>query len=226
MLKKVHISVIVGVATAIWAVVLRVRGLPVTVSELGSFSLVVSGTFLACWAFDRYVWPCRVRGWCVFHGWLVACPDIRGTWEVNLQSSWVDPTTGKGIAPIRCFYGVRQTSSSLQMHLMTPESESWLQTHRFLPSAKTDGYSLIGVYTNQPSAFLRGVRSEIHHGTIVLDFHGADPSRPDSFNGEYWTDRGTKGTMSARRIASGVISRYADGLALASTTSAAGAPAQ
>ncbi len=178
MLKKIHIAVIVGIATAIWAVVLLCRGIPVTFSELGSFSLVVSGTFCAVWLFDRFVWPCRVKGWCVFHGWLVSCPDIRGTWEVELQSSWIDPTTGKGIPAIKCYYGVRQSCSSLQMHLMTPESESWLHVHRFVPSSKTDGYKLIAVYTNQPGAFLRGVRSEIHHGTIVLEFHGADPSHP------------------------------------------------
>lgn len=214
MLKKVHIGVIVGVATAIWAVVLWARGLPVTLSDLGSFSLVVTGTFLVVWLFDRYVWPCRVKGWCVFHGWLVACPDIRGTWEVELRSSWIDPKTGQGVPPIRCYYGVRQTCTTLQMHLMTPESESWLQVHRFLPSNRTHGYKLAAVYTNEPNAFLRGQRSEIHHGTILLEFHGADPSHPDKFTGEYWTDRATKGTMTARRISSRVVSTHADGLAL------------
>lgn len=214
LLKKIHIAVIVGIATAIWAGVLLYRSLPVTFAELGSFSLVVTGTFFAVWLFDRYVWPCRVKGWCVFHGWLVACPDIRGTWEVELRSSWIDPKTGQGVPPIRCYYGVRQTCTTLQMHLMTPESESWLQVHRFLPSNRTHGYKLAAVYTNEPNAFLRGQRSEIHHGTILLEFHGADPSHPDKFTGEYWTDRATKGTMTARRISSRVVSTHADGLAL------------
>lgn len=211
MLKKVHIAVIVGIATAIWAVVLLLRGVPVTLSELGSFSLVVSGTFGAVWLFDRYVWPCRVKGWCVFHGWLVACPDIRGTWEVELQSSWVDPATGRVVPRIKCYYGIRQSNSTLQMHLMTPESESWLEVNRFERSSKTGGYKLVAVYTNQPGAFLRGVRSEIHRGTIVLEFHGEDASHPQSFTGEYWTDRGTKGTMTGTRKSPRVISKYADG---------------
>lgn len=214
MLKKVHIGVIVGIATTIWAVVLYFRGTSVTFSELGSFSLVVSVTFGAVWLFDRFVWPCRVKGWCVFHGWLVACPDIRGTWEVELQSSWTDPATGKGVPPVKCYYGVRQSSTTLQMHLMTPESESWLQVHRFVPSSKTDGYTLVAVYTNQPGALLRGVRSEIHHGTIVLEFHGPDASHPQSFTGEYWTDRGTKGTMTGIRKSRRVVSKHADGAAM------------
>ena len=210
MLHKTHITAIVGVATFIWAIVLWWRGAPVTFAELASFSTVVTGTFMACWLFDRYVWPCRVKKWCVFHGWLVSCPDIRGTWEVDLQSSWVDPATEKAVPPIKCYYGIRQSNSTLHMHLMTRESESWVTVHRFVSSDKTSGYRLTAVYTNQPNPFLRGARSEIHHGTIVLEFHGADSARPESFEGEYWTDRGTKGTMRGRRKSGRVATTYAD----------------
>lgn len=214
MLKKIHIAIIVGIATAIWAGVLSMRGLPVTISDLGSFSLVVSGTFVAVWLFDRFAWPCRVKGWCVFHGWLIACPDIRGTWEVDVQSLWLDPESSSAGKPIKCYYGIRQSSSTLHMHLMTTESDSWLLVHRFVPSSKTDGYKLIAVYANQPQIALRGMRSEIHYGTIVLEFHGEDSSHPQSFTGEYWTDRGTKGTITGTRKSRRVISKHAEGVAL------------
>lgn len=214
MLRKTQVAAVVAIATAAWAIVLWARGLAITMSDLGCFSIVVSSTYGAVYLFDRFIWPCRVRGWCLFHGWLIARPDIRGTWEVELHSSWVDPETGRPAPPVRCFFGVRQTCTSLEMHLMTPESESWLQAHRFLPSSRTHGYQLAAVYTNQPDAFLRGVRSEIHHGAFLLEFQGADPSRPDSFSGEYWTDRSTKGQIKGRRIASSVVSRHADGVAL------------
>lgn len=218
MLRKLQVGLIVGIATALWSLVLLYRGEPVTWRVLGSFSAVVSTTFAIVWLFDRYVWPCRVKGWCVFHGWLVAAPDIRGTWEVALQSSWLDPSTGQSASPIRCYYGVRQTSSGLRMHLMTPESDSWLLAHRFVPSSKTHGYQLIAAYSNEPHALLRGTRSEIHRGAFVLDFYGADPACPDAFTGEYWTDRGTKGTLAAKRIGRRVVSTHADGVAFASAT--------
>lgn len=197
---------------------LWLRGEPVTLTALGSFFAVVSLTFSLVWLFDRVLWAMRIEGWCIFYPWLASCPDLRGTWEVDLQSSWIDPQTEKSVPPIRCFYGVRQTCTTLQMHLMTPESESWLQAHRFVPSAKSDGCQLIAVYTNQPQVHLRGARSEIHYGTIVLDFQGPDPSYPESFSGEYWTDRGTKGRMTARRISHHAIKRYEEGTSLPRTT--------
>lgn len=214
MLSKLHIGAVVGVATAMWIAVLWCRGEPLTLAALGSFSAVVSLTFVVVWIFDRWGWRLRLKGWCCFYPWFSSCPDIRGTWEVELRSSWTDPATGQPVPPIRCFYGVRQTCSTLLMHLMTPESESWLRTHRFVPSAKSECRQLIAVYTNQPQVSLRGDRSEIHHGTIVLDFQGPDSSRPETFSGEYWTDRGTKGTMQGKRISAQVVSRYSDGEAM------------
>jgi hypothetical protein len=42
---------------------------------------------------------------------------------------------------------------------------------------------------------LRGDRSEMHQGALILDTHGS-PAKPETLTGEYWTDRKTTGSMS------------------------------
>ena len=95
---------------------------------------------------------------------------------------------------IICYMGVAQTLSTLQMHLMTPESESWFIAERITPSRSKVGYRVVGVYTNEPKTYLRGKRSEIHLGGLLLETHGP-ANRPNTLTGEYWTDRKTKGQM-------------------------------
>jgi hypothetical protein len=90
---------------------------------------------------------------------------------------------------------VRQTFSSLSMRLMTPESASWLIAHNIVRS--NDGmFQVAGVYMNRPNLPLRGERSEIHYGAILLDVQGRPPS---ALEGHYWTDRHTRGTMRLTR---------------------------
>ena len=86
---------------------------------------------------------------------------------------------------------VVQTLSTLKMHLMTPESESWLIAERISPSPNGIGYQVAAVYTNRPHTHLRGARSEMHLGGLLLDSHGP-ANYPDTLAGEYWTDRKTR----------------------------------
>lgn len=53
-------------------------------------------------------------------------------------------------------------------------------------------YRIAGIYRNEPRVELQGERSEIHHGSLLLEVHGTPPT---SMEGHYWTDRGTQGTM-------------------------------
>ena len=126
------------------------------------------------------------------------------------QSNWVNPSTRKQIDPIDCYMAVTQTYSGLQMRLMTPESDSWFVADRIRPSQKGEGYEIIGVYTNQPRINLRGDRSQIHFGAVVLSTHGAHHDYPDTLTGEYWTERGTKGNLVCNQRVMKVYSRYED----------------
>jgi len=205
MWSKLHISAFVVLAVLVWGAALLLQGTPVTLDHLAPFGTVVGFLGSAGAAFEHILWR---RRW--LHGWFVKRPDIRGTWRVKLQSSWTDSNTQTQTETIVCFMGVTQSYSALQMHLMTPESESWLIAERIRPSQKGDGYEVVGVYTNQPRIPLRESRSQIHFGAIVLDTHGGSQAYPDTLTGEYWTDRGTKGQMILTGRVPRVYTRYED----------------
>lgn len=127
-----------------------------------------------------------------------------------MQSDWINPSDGLTVPPITCYMGVDQTLSRLQMHLMTPESESWLIASGIRSSPSDIGYQTAGVYTNKPDVELRRTRSDIHFGAILLDTHGRSPARPDILTAEYWTDRRTTGRMTFTDRRARVYTRFDD----------------
>ena len=201
---RLHISVFLGLSVAVWAVVLLAQGRPLSKEYLAPFSTVVAVMASLGIVFERLLWH---HPW--LHGWLVKRPDLRGTWRVELQSDWIDPQTRSRIPLTVCYMGVEQTLSTLHMHLMTPESESWFIADGILPSPNGIGYQLIGVYTNKPQMRLRGERSEMHQGAIMLHTHGP-PGRPETLTGEYWTDRKTAGQMTFTKRVPRLFTRYED----------------
>jgi hypothetical protein len=201
---RLHISTFLGIAAIAWWIVLWARETPVTWHHLAPFSSVVGVLALLAVAFEHILWLFR---W--LHGWFVKRPDLRGTWKVELRSDWRHPETGYPVPPITCFMGIKQTLSTLQMHLMTPESESWLIADSIVPSPNATGYRVVGVYNNKPQLPLRGDRSEMHQGAIALDTHGPE-HRPEALTGEYWTDRKTSGEMELTDRVSKVYTRFVD----------------
>lgn len=151
------------------------------------FGTVVGAITLVVTAFNKYLWS-----WKIFKGWYVKRPDIRGTWKVELKSSWVNPETGEIIDPIYGYAVIRQSLTSLSLRLMTKESRSVLIAHSIEQQEDESLFKLVGVYRNEPNIELQGVRSEIHHGSFALEIHGYPVYE---LQGHYWTDRGTKGGM-------------------------------
>ena len=60
-----------------------------------------------------------------------------------------------------------------------------------------------------PKTHLRGKRSEIHLGGLLLETHGP-ANRPNTLTGEYWTDRKTKGQMTFTERLPDVFTRFED----------------
>lgn len=203
--ERVHIVVFLGLAALVWWLVLLGQGTSVTADHARPFGAVVA--FLAmCWVvLDRFLWR---QPW--LQGWLVHRPDLRGTWRVEVKSSYKRPGTEEPVPTIVCFMGVDQTLSTLQMHLMTSESDSWFIADKIQPSPNDRRYQVIGVYTNEPCVHLRGKRvSEMHHGAIIIETHGRGV-RPAVLTAKYWTDRKTTGTMEFSDRIDEVHTRYAD----------------
>lgn len=188
MLTRLHISTFIGLTIAVWLLALWIQGMPVLSADFVKPFGVVVGVITAVVAlFNKYMWS-----WRVFRGWYVKRPDLRGTWKVELKSSWVNPETGEEIAPIYGYAVIRQSLTFLSFRLMTKESRSVLVAHSIEQQEDDDLFKLVGVYRNEPKIELQGVRSEIHHGSFALEVHGSPVYELD---GHYWTDRATKGGM-------------------------------
>lgn len=188
MLTRLHISSFVGLTIGVWLLALWIQGMPVLSADfVKPFGVVVGLISLFVTIFNKYMWS-----WRIFRGWYVKRPDLRGTWKVELQSSWVDPETGEQVGPIVGYASVRQSLTFLSLRLMTKESRSVLVAHSIEQQEDDDLFKLVAVYRNEPQIELQGVRSEIHHGSFALEVHGTPPYE---LQGHYWTDRATRGSM-------------------------------
>ena len=205
--SRLQITVILGIAVIAWFVVLLIQGTKVSWDHLAPFSTVVGVLVVLSLIIEHYLWR---KGW--LQKWFISMPDLRGTWKVIIQSDWVNPETGEATPPIHCFMGVKQSMSNLQMHLMTPESESWFVAYSINHAQSGHGYQIAAVYTNRPSVNLRNERSSMHLGALVLETHGEYEITPESINGEYWTDRKTTGTINLSDKCEKLFTRYDDAL--------------
>lgn len=185
MISGPYLQVLVWLFASLWAALLILSKTPLPDGFFKPISMVVSITGLLLFALDRWLW--RIT-W--LHPWLVQVPDLRGTWEGEIISNWVNPETGQPPSPIKAFFRITQNLSTIQMRLMTKESQSEL----IVGSVKRteDGiYVVTGIYRNTPKMSHRE-GSPIHHGGILLEAHGTPPRELD---GQYWTDRKTCGEM-------------------------------
>lgn len=188
MLTRLHISSFIALTIVIWLMALWIQGMPVLNADfVKPFSIVVGAITLFVTLFNKYLWALSI-----FRGWYVKRPDLRGSWKVELKSSWTDPQTGEVAAPIYGYAVIRQTLTSLSLRLMTKESRSVLVAYSIDQQEDEGLFRLVGVYRNEPKIELQGVRSEIHHGSFALEIHGTPVYE---LQGHYWTDRGTKGSM-------------------------------
>ena len=205
MITRLHISLLLGAAIVIWAIALTVRGIPITADLLIPYGIAVSALTLLCVGFNHWCWRFGL-----FKGWLVQRPWIHGTWRVTLQSSWINPQTAEGIPPINGYMTIHQTFSSLTVRLFTQESSS-ASISAWILRSEDCLFRVVATYQNEPSAGLRGVRSEIHYGTLLLHVHSEPPR---TLTGHYWTDRKTNGTLELSDRKDRLVSSFADAKAL------------
>ena len=93
MLTRLHISFFVGLTIMSWLVILWFQGAPVLSFDFIKPYAAVTGFITIIWTlFNKCMWS-----WKIFKGWFVKRPDLRGTWEVELKSNWINPKTGERI---------------------------------------------------------------------------------------------------------------------------------
>ena len=185
MISRLYLSVIIAAAAGLWALLLVLQGVSVSPVWLRPFSVVIGGMILLLLAFDRWLWR-----WRLFHPWFVAKPNLQGTWRGELVSTWVRPASAEPLPPIEAHLVIRQTFSSIRLRLVTQESHSDCLVAN-IPDDAGGTKCVVGTYLNSPKILNRET-NPIHHGGMVLRILDGDTC---ILEGEYWTDRGTKGAM-------------------------------
>ena len=141
---------------------------------------------LAVGVFVTYAWR-----WRVFRGWLVPFPDLNGTWQGSIQTTWRNPDTGEIPAPIPVILTIKQSFTRISCVMRTAEMTSrsyladfWLDGDE---QVRMLGYS----YHSKPLPTVAD-RSQPHDGTIVFELIG---DRVTKLKGAYWTARKTTGEI-------------------------------
>ncbi|MGE0406521.1 MAG: hypothetical protein AB7O65_09485 [Candidatus Korobacteraceae bacterium] len=176
---------------AIWAVILYATdtGLSINWEALKKFPDAVTVYIIGALVFTHWLWRLRI-----FQGWLVPFPDLQGTWEGEMKSTWKDPATGVAPSPIPVVLVIRQTFSSVSCVLYSHESESQSTAAQFSRDDESGTVRLNYNYTNRPRATIRD-RSAIHDGASRLRIISTPERR---LEGEYWTSRCTAGDIALK----------------------------
>ncbi len=115
----------------------------------------------------------------------VCCWNLEGNpaYSVGRSVKWKAP------ALKAAYLVIRQTSTTVDVRLITDESESRSTFGQV--SSGSEPPTLDYLYLNEPMSSLRD-RSPIHHGSASMKIVGRPASR---LTGHYWTDRDTRGEL-------------------------------
>lgn len=185
MIPRLHLTTLIGVIFGVWAIFMIFTGIPITSDFFKPFSLIVGIVGIILLLFDKWLWKFPI-----IHSLFVPFPDVSGTWKGQIISSWNDEKTGGPIQPIDAFLVIHQTYSNLNLRMITKESKSDLLSGNIIHN-QAGPDKIAGIYNNIPNILIRE-RSPIHYGGLLLEIHNGEQT---NLEGEYWTDRNTKGTL-------------------------------
>jgi uncharacterized protein YdeI (BOF family) len=139
--------------------------------------------------FTKWGWKLKI-----FQGWLVPFPDLNGTWEGHIQTTWVSPDTGKSPGPIPVILTIKQSFGSVSCVMRTAEMTSYSYAEEFKLENDNQIRQLSYSYTSKPKLTVAD-RSTAHDGTIVFEIIGALASK---LEGRYWTARKSTGEITLK----------------------------
>lgn len=122
-------------------------------------------------------------------------PDLNGSWEGPLESTWIDPETNEQIAPIPATVTVKQGLLGISICMRTGKMKSF--STRFFPERVIDS-DIVRVwysYEHEPTAESQPGNPP-HKGFAYIEF---DPVHPERLEGKYYTDRLTSGSFTLIR---------------------------
>ncbi len=185
---KTFILIVLVISAIVWWMIAEIKGIDLSdlwilLKQVPDVAFV-NGILFAL--FVKWGWRSRI-----FQGWLVPFPDLNGTWQGTIQTSWVDPETNRSPDPIPVLLTIKQSFLSLSCVMRTAEMTS----HSFAEDFKIDQEKqikqMVYSYMSKPTVNL-SERSAIHEGTIIFDILGKPVNK---LSGQYWTARKTTGLI-------------------------------
>jgi len=185
---KTFVAVFLAISAALWLGI--AYGTGVQLSKLWDFvkilPKVVSIDVIIVSLFVKWGWK-----WKYLQGWLVPFPDLNGTWQGTIQTTWKNPETGSTPGSIPTILTIKQSFTKISCVMRTAE----MQSHSYIEGFKLEDdeqiRQLAYSYTSKPRPTVRE-RSAPHDGAMVLDIIGKPV---DKLKGRYWTERKTTGEV-------------------------------
>lgn len=185
MLNNRQTYAVIGFAAIIWLGLALTNAVSAGLAAVWDVVNLIPLLIVAGMIFEHWAWR-----WAPLHPHLVGTPVVSGTWRGELKSMWVSKETGVVPPPKTVFLAIDQTLFTVTVRMLTNESESD-QLVGSIAKLANGKWVIAYAYDNTSDLPLRE-GSRPHFGGAVLTIVG-DP--PDQINGEYWTDRDTKGTF-------------------------------
>ncbi len=175
--------IVYGVTLLVWLFLLGSLDSQTFMVGLKSLSKATLPPLLVAGLFHRWLWS-----WKPIQMWL-KIPDLRGTWEGELVSTY---DTTKHI-PVT--FKISQTMTSLYVTAKTDTSSSLSSCAHLLPHIELPRYDLIFTYLNSPQG---DSGLDMHWGTSILAVEGL---RPTTLEGSYFTNRKpqTQGSLTLKK---------------------------
>jgi SMODS-associating 2TM, beta-strand rich effector domain len=197
MLSELRVWSLVLITGAIWATLAIASVVSGNTDALSVIVDVLPLILLVAYAFERRGWRAQ---W--LHPRWVATPIVIGTWRGSLTFYGEDPDQ----APMSkvVYLVVRQTLTTASVRLLSDESTSE-QVAGGVATGESGYPTIAYLYRNKPGIGLRHSISNIQYGGALIEIVG-DPAT--GLNGEYWTDRKTKGSLAFREHAPTIAQTY------------------
>ena len=180
--------IVLVISAFVWWVIAQIKG--INLSDLWVLLkqipdvVFINGILFA--VFAKWSWKCRV-----FQGWLVPFPNLNGTWQGTIETTWVDPKISKTPDPIPVLLTIKQSFLSLSCVMRTAEMTSYSYAEDFRIDNEKQIKQVVYSYMSKPVVAL-AERSAMHEGTIIFDIVGSPVNK---LSGQYWTSRKTTGVI-------------------------------
>ena len=144
---KIFLYILLGISAIAWFGIAALTGRDISkLYDLFSILPTVATVdlmFFLC--FRQWGWR-----WGIFHDWLVPFPDLSGTWQGQIQTTWENPENGEVPEPIPAILSIKQSFGKISCVMRTTEMTSHSYSEDFRIEKDNQVKQLAYIYTSKP----------------------------------------------------------------------------